>query len=463
MIRLDARFFPAELRDAATRSLPDAATALAAVRQGECTGGEFTGWFDWPRRHGFALAAEVKQYVQELGLFYDTLVVVGIGGSYLGCRAVAEALSHTYATALSRGAKNPLRPLIVYAGQNLSEAGLVELLDLLGERQPLINVISKSGTTTEPAVAFRVLREYMEQRFGKAEASRRIVATTDGKKGALRQLAADSGYRTFVVPDDVGGRFSVLTAVGLVPLALGGFDIEALMHGADEMFRSFDGEQASSHQASSHQVLEYACLRKAAFDAGKRIDLLAYSEPRLASLVEWWKQLFGESEGKHGLGMFPAGLNYTTDLHSLGQYVQDGCRNLVQTFLSIAQVSAPVPQGPAQVERRLRVPHAAVNDDDLGYLEGRFISEINQAAMLGTKVAHSDGGVPCLELQVHELNERTLGELFAFFETACAVSALLLGVNPFDQPGVEAYKKNLFALLGKPGFEELGGELRRRL
>ena len=458
MIRLDARFFPADLREAATSALSDAEAALAAVRQGECAGGEFTGWFDWPRRHGFALATEVKKYVQELGLFYDTVVVVGIGGSYLGCRAVAEALSHSYAPALSRGAKNPLRPLIVYAGHNLSEAGLVELLDLLGERQPLINVISKSGTTTEPAVAFRVLREYMEQRFGKADASRRIVATTDGKKGALRQLSADAGYKTFAVPDDVGGRFSVLTAVGLVPLALGGFDVEAMMHGADEMFRSFDGEHASSHP-----VLEYACLRKAAFDAGKRIDLLAYSEPRLASLVEWWKQLFGESEGKHGLGMFPAGLNYTTDLHSLGQYVQDGCRNLLQTFLTIGQVSAPAQQGPTQVERRLRVPHAAVNDDDLGYLEGRFISEINQAAMLGTKVAHSDGGVPCLELQVRELNERTLGGLFAFFETACAVSALLLGVNPFDQPGVEAYKKNLFALLGKPGFEELGGALRRRL
>lgn len=298
----------------------------------------------------------------------------------------------------------------------------------------------------------------MERRYGKAEAARRIIATTDEHKGALRRLATDAGYRTFVVPDNIGGRFSVLTAVGLVPLALAGFDIDALLHGAHQMFRSLDGDGLGAHP-----VIEYATLRRASFAAGKRVEVLAYGEPRLGTVVEWWKQLFGESEGKGGQGMFPAGLSYTTDLHSLGQYVQDGCRNLIQTFMSFGETLPVSAGGSTHLERRLRVPHAAQNDDDLGYLEGRHISDINQAAMVGTKVAHSDGGVPSLELQLGRLSETTLGELFAFFETACAVSALLLGVNPFDQPGVEAYKKNLFALLGKPGFEELGGELRRRL
>jgi len=458
MIRLDTRFFSPELKNSASEFHSEATAALAAVKRGDCAGGEFTGWYDWPRRHGFALAQEVKQHVAGIGRFYDTVVVIGIGGSYLGCRAVVDALTHSFHASLSRGPKAGAKPQVVYAGHNLSEAGLIELLDFLADREPIVNVISKSGTTTEPAVAFRVIRDHMEQRYGKAEAAKRIIATTDGSKGALRRLAGDAGYKTFVVPDDVGGRFSVLTAVGLVPLALAGFDIDSLLTGADQLFRSLDGEGLSTHP-----VIEYATLRRAAFEAGKRVEILAYGEPRLATVVEWWKQLFGESEGKSGQGMFPAGLSYTTDLHSLGQYVQDGCRNLIQTFLNFSETLPAAVRTDQKLERRLRVPHAAHNDDDLGYLEGRHISDINQAAMIGTKVAHSDGGVPSLELNLRELSESSLGELFAFFETACAVSALLLGVNPFDQPGVEAYKKNLFALLGKPGFEELGGELRRRL
>jgi len=434
MIRLDTSFFSLELKTSATSWQADATAALAAVKRGDCAGGEFTGWYDWPRRHGFALAEEVKQHVAGIGRFYDTVVVVGIGGSYLGCRAVVDALTHSHAASLNRGPNASKTPQVVYAGHNLSEAGLIELLDFLATREPIVNVISKSGTTTEPAVAFRVIRDHMEQRYGKAEAARRIIATTDAHKGALRRLAGDAGYKTFVVPDDVGGRFSVLTAVGLVPLALAGFDIDSLLNGADQLFRSLEGEGLATHP-----VIEYATLRRAAFAAGKRVEILAYGEPRLATVVEWWKQLFGESEGKAGQGMFPAGLSYTTDLHSLGQYVQDGCRNLIQTFLSFSEtLPASLRSGDAS-ERRLRVPHAAHNDDDLGY------------------------GVPSLELHLRELSASSLGELFAFFETACAVSALLLGVNPFDQPGVEAYKKNLFALLGKPGFEELGGALRRRL
>ena len=278
-----------------------------------------------------------------------------------------------------------------------------------------------------------------------------MVATTDANKGALKRLAAESGYRQFVVPDDVGGRFSVLTAVGLLPLALAGFATEKLLDGADQIFRELQAPDGGEHAA-----IRYAASRTAAYKAGKQIELLAFSEPKLSYLAEWWKQLFGESEGKQGKGLFPAALSYTTDLHSIGQYVQDGPRNMLETFLVDGRREAPI-------EKRMRVPRATDNLDELGYLEDRYIGEINEAATLGTMVAHADGGVPCLALQLPEWSERGLGQLFAFFETACAISAALLDVNPFDQPGVEAYKKNLFGLLGKPGFEGLGAELRRRL
>lgn len=448
-IRLNDRFFPLDLQqDARSIWLPAAQVAFRHLIDKSCVGAEWTGWFDWPKKHGFALKSQIERFVDELEVSYDLVLVVGIGGSYLGARAVVEALTHAHAALLGGGHK---RPAVVYAGHNLSEQGLVELLELLDHRRPLINVISKSGTTTEPAVAFRVLRSYLERRFGKAEAAKRIIATTDGQKGALRRLATESGYRQFVVPDDVGGRYSVLTAVGLVPLALAGFSIEKLLDGADQVFR---GLQAPD--AGEHAVLRYAAARTAAYKAGKRIELLAFSEPKLSYLAEWWKQLFGESEGKQGNGLFPAALSYTTDLHSLGQYVQEGPRNMLETFLIDSR-------NDGLIEKRLRVPRASDNLDELGYLEDRHVSDINEAAMLGTMVAHADGGVPCLALQLPELSEHGLGQLFAFFETACAVSAALLEVNPFDQPGVEAYKKNLFGLLGKPGFEGLGAELRRRL
>lgn len=458
MIGFDSRFFSEELRAKAHALTADAAAHLEQLRRKACVGSEWTGWFDWPRERGFALAKEITDYTASLDVYCDTVLTIGIGGSYLGTRAVADALSHPYAAFVGRSGRNPRRPLMIYAGHHVSEASLVEVLDLLEERQPIVNVISKSGTTTEPAVAFRIVRAYMEKRFGKLEAARRIIATTDRKKGALRRLADEAGYKTFEVPDDVGGRYSVLTAVGLVPLALGGFDIQKLLQGADDMFASL-----RQSDLKGHPVLEYAVHRKAAFDAGYRVDLMAYAEPRLANIIEWWKQLFGESEGKAGLGLLPAGLAYTTDLHSLGQYVQDGVRHLIETFLTIEEAPSAESLGAHAAERRLRVPSASDNIDELGYLEGRFISDVNQAAMVATKVAHFDGGVPCLGLTMARLDEENIGALFAFFETACALGGALLGVNPFDQPGVEAYKKNLFGLLGKPGFESLGADLRRRL
>jgi glucose-6-phosphate isomerase len=455
LVTLNQKLLGDDLRAATERELGAAAKALDALRDKRCQGSEWTGWFDWPRQRGSDVKRAVKDLAQGLDVYHDLVLVIGIGGSYLGTRAVSDALSHTHAALLDGTAKATRRPPIVYAGHHLSEAGLIETLDLLEEKQPIVNVVSKSGTTTEPALAFRVVRDYLERRYGKAEAARRIIATTDKKKGALRQLAGEAGYKTFEVPDDVGGRFSVLTAVGLVPLALGGFDVEALLGGADAFF----GEVRSSTPAD-HPVLRYAASRHAAFLAGKRIELLAVSEPKLGAVVEWWKQLFGESEGKGGKGLFPAGLTYSTDLHSLGQYVQDGVRNLMETFLVVGEAKSRDHVG---VERRLRVPAATGNTDELGYLEQRFVDEVNQAAVVGTALAHADGGVPCQELRLARLDEHHLGTFFAFCETACAVSAGLLGVNAFDQPGVEAYKKNLFGLLGKPGFEQLGAEMRKRL
>jgi glucose-6-phosphate isomerase len=457
MIQLDSKFFPSDMQARAETLLPKAHKALLQLRDHSCLGGEFTGWFDWPRQRGQALWREVKEYIAKLDVYYDTVVVVGIGGSYLGTRAVADALGHEYGVAFAKSGKNARRPVVAYAGHHLSEAGLVELLDLLEERQPVINVISKSGTTTEPAVHFRVLRSYMEKRFGKTEAARRIIATTDAHKGALRKLADENGYRTFEVPDDVGGRYSVLTAVGLVPLALAGFDCERLLAGADSVFK-----ELREGNAEGHAVLRYAAYRNAAYEVGKKVELLSTGEPKLRNLIEWWKQLFGESEGKDGKGLFPAGLIYTTDLHSMGQYVQEGERDLLETFLLIEHPTATAGDG-TNVERRIRIPHGGGDLDGLAYLEQRFVGEINAAALLGTKVAHADGGVPCLSVTIPRLDEHNLGALFAFFETACGVSGAVLGVNPYDQPGVEAYKKNLFGLLGKPGFEDLGAALRKRL
>lgn len=459
LVQFESRFFPENLKVEAQKLIPLALEGLKAVQLEKCRGHEFVGWYDWPKKEGFALAQEIQNFVNGLDTYSDTVVVIGIGGSYLGTRAVSDALSHTYGSFLGRSGRGPRRPLMIYVGHHLSEAGILEVLDLLEDRQPIVNIISKSGTTTEPAVAFRVIRNYMEKRFGKVESARRIIATTDPVGGALRKLALEAGYRTFEVPPQVGGRYSVLTSVGLVPLALSGFDILPLMQGADRLFASLDDEQ----NLPRHPVIQYAVHRTAAYLAGFRVELMAIGEPKLHHLVEWWKQLFGESEGKEGKGLFPAGVTYTTDLHSMGQYVQDGVRNLIETFLQIDEPGQPSSHGAQPFERRLRVPTANDNTDELRYLEGRFIEDVNRAALTATKVAHFDGGVPCMGLSIPRLGEETLGAFFAFCEVACAVSASLLGVNAFDQPGVEAYKKNLFGLLGKPGFESLGQEIKRRL
>jgi len=445
-VKLDTQFFPKELLAQAESQLPKAKSALSALKDKTCVGSEWTGWFNYPETTGLQLVEEVSNYVCNLDVEYDLVLVIGIGGSYLGTRAVADALTHEFSGSLAQTSRGGARPLVVYAGHHLSEKGLAELLDLLEHKDPVINIISKSGTTTEPGVAFRIVRDHLQKRYSQDELSKRIIATTDPKKGALRELATKEGYATFEVPTDIGGRYSVLSPVGLVPLALGKFDIKALMEGADLIFKEL------SSDVSDHSILHYAACRYAAYNSGKHLELLSYSEPKLAKFIEWWRQLFGESEGKERKGLFPVGMCFTTDLHSLGQYVQQGTKNLMETFLVFNEA-----------RKQLQVPSMDEKLDGLTYLEGRNIEEINQAAMLATKIAHFDGEVPCLELQVGSLSERTIGSLFAFFKTACAVSGALLGVNPYDQPGVESYKTNLFGLLGKPGFEEIGGKLRSRI
>ncbi len=447
-VKLNSRFLGEAIQPAAEALHKEAAQQLDLLKQKKCQGSEWTGWWDYPKQRGFALNEEIKRYVEQLEVNYDLVLVIGIGGSYLGTRAVTEALMHSY-----QGLVRDHHPMVAYAGHHISETQLVEVMELLEKRLPIVNVISKSGTTTEPGVVFRIVRSYMEERFGSEEAARRIVCTTDAKEGALRQVAKEEGYASFVIPDDIGGRFSVLTPVGLVPLALLKLDTQALLEGADTIFSELN------QHPEGHPVLAYAAARQAAYRHEKSMEILATSNPKLSHLVEWWKQLFGESEGKQHKGLFPAGLTYTTDLHSLGQYVQDGVRNMLETFLEIEQ---DVPQR-GGIEKRVRVPSQLSTLDQLTYLEGRMINDINKGAMQGTMMAHVDGGVPCLQLTIPELSERSLGALFAFFESACAVSGGMLGVNPYDQPGVEAYKKNLFALMGKPGTEALAAKLRERL
>lgn len=453
IISLDSRFFPEDLRQRAHEYRKAAHKALQDLQQGKGEAAHWGGWYDYPKRVGFSLVRDIQTFKDKLSTHYDLVLVIGIGGSYLGTRAVADALNHTYLGLVDPKVSGN-RPMLVYAGHTLTENHLIELIDLLERKQPIVNVISKSGTTTEPSIAFRVVRNYMEKRFGSEEARRRIVVTTDKNSGALRKMSTEHKYESFIVPDDIGGRYSVLTSVGLVPLALAGINIEKLMEGADAEFSSLDKADPE------HPALRYAALRQAAMDVGKSVDVMVFSDPKLFHFVEWWKQLFGESQGKDGKGMFPAGLSSTTDLHSLGQFEQEGARTMIETFLNFQSTRSTFGH---DVERQLKIPHAADNSDQLGYLEGRLVDEVNQTAMLGTKVAHYDGQVPCLEIRAGALNEFTLGQLFAFFETSCAVGGALLGVNPFDQPGVEAYKKNLFALLGKPGTEDLGAALRKRI
>lgn len=419
--------------------------ALKVLEDESGAGNDFLGWKHLPTQTPESLITDCEAIRDDWkGKGVDLVVVIGIGGSYLGAKCALEALSHNFSKQLSTKKD---APEIVFAGNNLSEEYISELMDLVQERNVACVVISKSGTTTEPAVAFRIIKQYIETRYGKAEAANRIVAVTDAKRGALKSLSTQEGYRTFVIEDNVGGRFSVLTPVGILPIVLGGFDIRAMLKGAAEM------EAACAVASEENPAVQYAAMRNLLYAKyGKKIEILVSFNPKFQYLGEWWKQLYGESEGKDGKGIFPASVLFTTDLHSMGQYIQDGERMLMETVVTVEKAS-----------RSVIIESDEQNLDGLNFLAGKHVEECNAMAELGTKLAHIDGGVPQLGVTVEKIDEYNLGQLFYFFEKACGISAYILGVNPFNQPGVEAYKKNMFALLNKPGYEAQGEELRKRL
>ena len=407
-------------------------------------GNDFLGWMDLPVNYDKSEFARIKAAAEKVKNNSDVLIVIGIGGSYLGARAAIEFLSNTFYNNLSKDKRKT--PEIYFVGQNISSTYINHLLNMIEGKDVSVNVISKSGTTTEPAIAFRIFKDYLEKKYGKDGAKDRIFATTDAKKGALKQLADEEGYETFVVPDDVGGRFSVLTAVGLFPIATAGISIDDLMAGAAA------AREAYQAPYKDNDCYKYAAVRNILNRKGKDIELLVNYEPKLHFVAEWWKQLFGESEGKDNKGLFPAAVDFSTDLHSMGQYIQEGQRILFETLINIEKAEEEI------------VIKADKDDlDGLNYLEGKTIDFVNKKACQGTMLAHTDGGVPNLVINIPDVSPYSLGYLMYFFEKACAVSGYVLGINPFDQPGVEAYKKNMFALLGKPGFEELGAELNARL
>ena len=435
----DAVFF-AEKQYEANKAA--AVEAIDKLNNGTGAGADFLGWLNLPSSTSPELIEKINKTASRLREKCDYVVCVGIGGSYLGAKAVINALSSNFADFFGPQPKNPK---VVFAGQNISEDYTAELEKLLEGKKFGIIVISKSGTTTEPAIAFRILKELLEKQAGKDAAKELIVAVTDEKKGALRTLATQEGYETYVIPDNVGGRFSVLTPVGLLPIAVAGFSIERLLEGAKEM------EEESKHP-EGNLCEEYARLRNALYQVGKKIELLVNYEPKLHYFAEWWKQLYGESEGKDGKGIFPASVDLTTDLHSMGQWIQEGERTIFETVLSV--------KTPAITRR---VPEDAANLDGINYLAGKRIDEVNKMAELGTRLAHVDGGVPVIKIEIPKLEEYNLGQLIYFFEKACGISGYMLGVNPFNQPGVEAYKKNMFALLGKPGYEKETEEIKKKI
>ncbi len=407
-------------------------------------GSDFLGWTNLPTSISEAELADYEATAAKLvAKDIDIFVVIGIGGSYLGAKAVVDALSDSFAHLKTR--KNPF---ILFAGQNISEDYLFELRELLKTKEYAMAVISKSGTTTEPALAFRLLKQDIEDKYGKAEANERIVAITDASKGALRSLATIEGYKTFVIPDNVGGRYSVLTPVGLLAIAVAGFDIRALVQGAVDMQNATGVDVPFEKNIAA----QYAAVRNELYKNGKKVEILVNFNPKLHFLAEWWKQLYGESEGKEGKGIFPAAVDFSSDLHSMGQYIQEGERTLFETVLSIANP-----------DREVRIPTDPANLDGLNFLAGKRVDEVNKMAELGTMLAHVDGGVPNIQIVLPKLNEYFLGQLIQFFELACGLSGYTLGVNPFDQPGVEAYKKNMFALLEKPGYEEATKAIKKRL
>lgn len=410
----------------------DAVKAIhRTIHEGTGAGSDFLGWVDLPVNYDKEEFSRIKEAAKQVQSHSDVLVVIGIGGSYLGARSAIEMLTPAFK-------KDSEYPEIIFAGNHLSSSYLQSLIDYLADKDYSVNVISKSGTTTEPAVAFRIFKKLLEEKYGKEEAVKRIFATTDQAKGALKQLATNEGYETFVVPDDVGGRFSVLTAVGLLPIAVAGIDIDAMMGGAAKA-----REELSSDDLSSNIAYQYASIRNILYNKGYTTEMLINYEPSLQYFNEWWKQLFGESEGKDLKGIYPSSANFTTDLHSLGQYVQEGRRFLIETVLKV--------ENP---EHDITIEEDADDLDGLNYLAGKTVDEVNTKAFEGTLLAHTDGGVPNMVVKLPRLDAETYGYVVYFFELAVAMSGYQLGVNPFNQPGVEAYKQNMFALLGKPGFED---------
>lgn len=410
------------------------------IHEGTDAGHDFLGWLDLPENYDKEEFSRIVEAAKRIKANSDVLVVIGIGGSYLGARAAIEMLTSSFRN-------NTEYPEIVFVGNHLSSTYTQELLDYLADKDFSVNVISKSGTTTEPAVAFRLFKQLVEQRYGKKEAQTRIFATTDKAKGALKQLADNEGYETFVVPDDVGGRYSVLTAVGLLPIAAAGINVEAMMIGANKARK-----ELSSDNLDDNIAYQYATIRNVLYNKGYTTEMLINYEPSMQYFNEWWKQLFGESEGKDFKGIYPSSANYTTDLHSLGQYVQEGRRFLFET---VVKVNHP--------KQDITIEEDSEDLDGLNYLAGKTMDEVNTKAFEGTLLAHTDGGVPNIVINVPRLDEETFGYLVYFFELACAMSGYQLGVNPFNQPGVEAYKQNMFALLGKPGYEDKKADLEARL
>ncbi len=408
-------------------------------------GNDFLGWIDLPVNYDKEEFARIKKAATKIQSDSEVLLVIGIGGSYLGARAAIEFLRHSFYNVISKEERKT--PEIYFVGNSISSTYIKHLMDVIGDRDFSINMISKSGTTTEPAIAFRVFKKMMEDKYGKAEAAKRIYATTDKSRGSLKNLANEEGYESFVVPDDIGGRFSVLTAVGLLPIAVSGADIDLLMQGA-----ASGREAALNKPFEENDALLYAAVRNIMLRKGKGIEVLANYEPCVHFVSEWWKQLYGESEGKDQKGIFPASVDLTTDLHSMGQFIQDGARTIFETVLNIDES-----------REEIILEEEPVDLDGLNYLAGKSVDFVNKSAMNGTILAHTDGQVPNLVIDIPKVDEFYLGELFYFFEFACGVSGYILGVNPFDQPGVESYKKNMFALLGKPGFEAMREELLKRL
>lgn len=408
-------------------------------------GNDFLGWIDLPVDYDKEEFSRIKEAAKKIQSDSEVLLVIGIGGSYLGARAAIEFLRHSFYNIVDKSVRKT--PEIYFCGNSISSTYLKDLMDVIGDRDFSINIISKSGTTTEPAIAFRIFKEMCEKKYGKEGAAKRIYATTDKARGALKKLATEEGYETFVVPDDVGGRFSVLTAVGLLPIAVSGADIDKLMEGAAS------GREAALNNAfEENDALLYAGIRNILLRKGKEVEILANYEPSVHYVSEWWKQLYGESEGKDQRGIFPASVDLTTDLHSMGQFIQDGARIMFETVIDVEKS-----------RETLTIGEEPVDLDGLNYLAGQTVDFVNKSAMNGTILAHTDGQVPNLVVKIPEANEYYLGQLFYFFEFACGVSGYMLGVNPFNQPGVESYKKNMFALLGKPGYEEQREALLKRL